>query len=443
MKIAIVGSGIAGLGAAWALNQHHEITLFEAEGYLGGHANTVEVDDGGRRVAVDTGFIVYNEQTYPKLTRLFRELEVPTEKSEMSFSVSVGRGSFEYKGDLPGLFAQPCNVARPRFWRMLRDVARFYREAPKLLKLEADIALSLGAFLEAGRYSEDFVNDHLLPMGAAIWSTSLADMRSFPARAFVQFCQNHGLLLYTNRPQWMTVTGGSREYVRRLSQSFRQRIRLNKAVVACRRTPMGVFVTTEAGAEERFDQLVLACHSDQALRILGQDATYDEAETLAALGYEDNLAVLHQDPALMPLRRGAWASWNYIGGEVEDQGRKVSVTYWMNRLQNLKTGEPLLLSLNPIQRPRADKVLVSYSYAHPQFDQAALEAQASLYRIQGERQTWFCGAYCGYGFHEDGLEAGFKVAAELGAPVPWADEVGTSSPAWRAVQPLLALEAAE
>ena len=443
MKIAIVGSGIAGLGAAWALNQHHEITLFEAEGYLGGHANTVEVLDGDRRMPVDTGFIVYNEQTYPKLTRLFQELEVPTENSEMSFSVSLSQGSFEYKGDLPGLLAQPSNLVRPRFWRMLRDLARFYREAPELLELDTGNELTLGAYLGAGRYSEDFVCDHLLPMGAAIWSTSLADMRSFPARTFVQFCQNHGLLLYTNRPQWMTVSGGSREYVRRISQSFWHRIRLNQAVVACRRTPMGVFVTSEAGDEERFDQLVLACHSDQALRILGPEVTRDEVETLTAIGYEDNLAVLHQDADLMPRRRGAWASWNYIGSDVEEHGRKVSVTYWMNRLQNLETAAPLLLSLNPIQRPRPDKVLASYSYAHPQFDQAALEAQAAMYRIQGERNTWFCGAYCGYGFHEDGLEAGFKVAAELGSPVPWADEVRTSSPAWRAVQPVLALEAAE
>ena len=443
MKIAIVGSGIAGLGAAWALNQRHEITVFEAEGYLGGHANTVEVVDRGRQVPVDTGFIVYNELTYPKLTRLFRELEVPTEKSEMSFSASLGQGAFEYKGDLPGLLAQPSNLGRPRYWRMLRDILRFYREAPELLTQEAEEGPSLGAYLEAGHYSDDFVNDHLLPMGAAIWSTSLSDMRSFPARTFVQFCQNHGLLLLTNRPQWMTVKGGSREYVRRLSRSFRHRVRLNQAVVACRRTPLGVFVTTEAGGEERFDQLVLACHSDQALRILGPDATREEAETLGALGYEDNLAVLHRDPELMPRRRGAWASWNYLGGEVEARGRKVSVTYWMNRLQNLKTGEPLLLSLNPIRRPDPDKVLASYSYAHPQFDQAALEAQAALYRIQGTQRTWFCGAYCGYGFHEDGLEAGFKVAAELGAAVPWAEEAGTSSPAWRAVQPVLALEAAE
>ena len=443
MKIAIVGSGIAGLGAAWALNQRHEITVFEAEGYLGGHAHTVEVLDRGRRVPVDTGFIVYNELTYPKLTRLFRELEVPTEKSEMSFSASLGQGAFEYKGDLPGLLAQPSNLGRPRFWRMLRDILRFYREAPELLTQEAEEGPSLGAYLEAGNYSDDFVNDHLLPMGAAIWSTSLSDMRSFPARTFVQFCQNHGLLLLTNRPQWMTVKGGSREYVRRLSRGFRHRVRLNQAVVACRRTPLGVFVTTEAGGEERFDQLVLACHSDQALRILGPDATREEAESLGALGYEDNLAVLHRDPELMPRRRGAWASWNYLGGEVEARGRKVSVTYWMNRLQNLKTSEPLLLSLNPIQRPDPDKVLASYSYAHPQFDQAALEAQAALYRIQGGQRTWFCGAYCGYGFHEDGLEAGFKVAAELGAAVPWAEEAGTSSPAWRAVQPVLALEAAE
>ena len=443
MKIAIAGSGIAGLSAAWALHQDHEITVFEAENYVGGHSNTVLVPEGDRQIPVDTGFIVYNERTYPKLTRLFQELEVPTQDSEMSFSVSLGDGHLEYKGSLAGLVAQPLNLVRPRYWRMLRDLTRFYREAPELLQDHDSDGPTLGRFLEAGGYCDAFVYDHLLPMGAAIWSTSVQDMLSFPARSFVQFCRNHGLLLYTNRPQWRTVAGGSREYVRRLSRGFQDRIRLSTAVVSCRRTPIGVYVTTEAGGEERFDHLILACHSNQALRILGSDAGPQETAILGSLGYEDNHAVLHRDHSLMPRRRRAWASWNYMGGDDEDQRRKVSVTYWMNRLQNLETEEPLFVSLNPHRRPDIDKVIASFTYAHPQFDRAALEAQSQIYKIQGVRQTWFCGAYCGYGFHEDGLEAGLKVAAELGAKVPWAEEAGTMSPAWRAVQPVLSLAAAE
>lgn len=443
MKIAIVGSGIAGLGAAWALNQHHEISVFEAESHIGGHAHTAFVQDQGREIAVDTGFIVYNETTYPKLTRLFRELQVPTQESEMSFSVSLGEGATEYSGSWGGLMAQPSNFLRPRFWRMLKDLTRFYREAPKLLEDRDDYGLTLGRYLEAGGYSEALIYDHLLPMGAAIWSTSVDDMLSFPARSFVQFCRNHGLLLYTNRPQWRTVAGGSREYVARLSRDFRDRVHLNEAVVACRRTPAGVFVRTEMGREERFDQLVLACHSNQALRILGSEASRLESEILGGLGYEDNHAVLHRDPSLMPRRKAAWASWNYLGCDAEARSRKVSVTYWMNRLQNLETESPVFVSLNPHRRPDKDKVIASYTYAHPQFDWAALEAQRRLCEIQGWRGTWFCGAYCGYGFHEDGLEAGLAVAAELGAPVPWAEEVGTMSPAGLAVRPALTLAAAE
>ena len=436
MKIAVVGSGIAGLGAAWALSKRNDVTVFEANSYIGGHANTVTARIGDRAVPVDTGFIVYNDWTYPQLTRLFAEIDAPTEASDMSFSVSVGDGQLEYEGSLPGLLAQPSNLLRPRFWRMVKDVARFYREAPALLNADDSHQPSLGAYLEQHRYSAAFAYDHILPMGAAIWSTSIRGMFDFPARTFIRFCVNHGLLLHTGRPQWRTVSGGSREYIRRLCEPFQQQIRLDEAVVGLRRTPVAAFLETESGQEHRFDHVVLACHSNQALQILGS-----EAEILRQIRYEDNFAVLHQDRRLMPRRRRAWASWNYLATGAADEARAVSVTYWMNRLQNIDEAVPLFVSLNPLRRPDPSRVLASSTYAHPLFDQAALDAQGALHEIQGIRRTWFCGAYCGFGFHEDGLEAGLSVAAELGAPAPWANEVTPMSPAWRAVRAAAAMAA--
>ena len=441
MKIAVVGSGIAGLGAAWALSRLNEVTLFEANSYVGGHANTVTARVGNKMIPVDTGFIVYNDWTYPQLTRLFAEIDVPTEASDMSFSVSVANGRLEYEGSLPGLLAQPSNLLRPHFWRMVKDVARFYREAPALLDADDSHQPSLGAYLEQNRYSAPFVYDHILPMGAAIWSTSINGMFDFPARTFIRFCVNHGLLLHSGRPQWRTVSGGSKEYIRRLCAPFQHQIRLNEAVVGLRRTPIGAFVETESGQEQRFDEVVLACHSNQALQILGSDATALETEVLRQIRYEDNFAVLHQDRGLMPRRRRAWASWNYLAIGAADEGRAVSVTYWMNRLQNIDETVPLFVSLNPLRRPDPSKVLASSTYAHPLFDQAALDAQGALHEIQGDRRTWFCGAYCGFGFHEDGLESGLSVAAELGAPAPWAHEVTPMSPAWRAVRTTVAMAA--
>ena len=441
MKIAVVGSGIAGLGAAWSLSRQHDVTVFEANSYVGGHANTVTVSIGDRVIPVDTGFIVFNDWTYPQLTRLFSEIQAPIEASDMSFSVSVGAGQLEYAGSLSGLLAQPSNLLRPRFWRMVKDIARFYREAPGLLSADAQYQPTLGGYLQQKGYSADFIYDHILPMGAAIWSTSIKGMFDFPARTFIRFCVNHGLLLHQGRPQWRTVSGGSREYIRRLCAPFQHQIRLHEAVVGLRRTARGAFVETESGQEHRFDHVVLACHSNQALQILGPDATVSERELLRQIRYEDNFAVLHQDMGLMPRRRRAWASWNYLATGEADEGRAVSVTYWMNRLQNIDQTIPLFVSLNPLRRPDPAKVLASSTYAHPLFDQAALDAQESLHEIQGVRRTWFCGAYCGFGFHEDGLEAGLSVAAELGAPAPWANEVTPMSPAWRAVRTAVAMAA--
>ncbi len=434
-KIAVVGAGISGLGAAWGLSRRHQVVLYEAAEYLGGHANTVEIEIGGRPIAVDTGFIVYNEHNYPKLTRLFRELDVPTAPSDMSFAVSIGRGRVEYEGSLAGLFAQPANALRPAHWRMLGDLVRFYRTAPALLDTCGQDEPTLGEMLEAGGYSEVFARRHMLPIGAAIWSASLDGIRDFPARSFVRFFVNHGLFNFTERPAWRTVVGGSREYVRRLGLPFICSVRHGTPVVGLRRTARGVEVRDAAGGRDLFDEVVLATHADRALAILGQAATAREREILGGFGYSTNRAVLHRDPRLMPRRRRVWASWNYLAESGGPDDDRVAVSYWMNRLQNLATPEPIVVTLNPVSEPAPDKRFAEFLYRHPQFDRATLAAQASLPAIQGMGRVWFCGSYCGNGFHEDGLEAGLAVARALGVAPSWGDSVPTMSPAAAAVLP--------
>jgi predicted NAD/FAD-binding protein len=434
MHIAVVGSGIAGLGAAWALSRSHDVTVFEAEPRLGGHANTIDVAwPDGTTTAVDTGFIVYNPRNYPHLIRLFDRLGVPTEKSDMSFGVSLDGGRLEYAGSPKGLAAQPANLLKPSYWAMVRQLLRFYKEAPALLALDpADPAAmqALGDYLREHGYGRSFTYNHLLPMAAAIWSCPVDAVMRFPVRSFVQFLDNHGLMLIRGRPQWRTVTGGSREYVRRIAEAVgRRRFHTDAPVRALRRDDAGVTLATDAG-QQRFDQVVLATHGDQALAILGDDASAAERRTLGAFGYESNRTYLHGDPRLMPRRRSVWSSWNYIGDGVQDASAKVSVSYWMNRLQNLR-GRDLFVSLNPLETPAEETVHAELTYTHPIFDGPAIAAQGHLPHIQGVHKTWFCGSYCGYGFHEDGLEAGLAVAAALGAPVPWADEVTPASPAAR------------
>ncbi|MGE5459718.1 MAG: NAD(P)/FAD-dependent oxidoreductase [Solirubrobacterales bacterium] len=416
-RIAVIGGGIAGMGAAWALDQRHEVVLYEAEARIGGHSNTVEVDDDGRAVPVDTGFIVYNERNYPNLVRLFDALDVPTEESEMSFSVSVGGGAFEYRSRARGLFAQPSNALRPGTWRMLWDFRRFCLDAPRVLASGAHE--TLGSYLERGGYSEAFRLDLLLPVTAAIWSSGLDDMLEFPVTTLVGFLTNHDILQVRSRPLWRTVSGGSREYVRRLTAPYRSRIRLSRRVVAIGRGEDAVEVRDASGGLDRFDEVVFATHPDTALEILGGGATPRERAVLGAIRYQSNEAVLHRDPALMPRRRGAWSSWNYLadGRGEADRSKPVSLTYWMNRLQNLRTRRPVFVTLNPSREPRGD--VQRFRYAHPQFDRAAIDAQLRLPSIQGVHRTWFAGAWCGHGFHEDGLRAGLDVAAALGAPAPW------------------------
>jgi len=421
LDVAVIGSGIAGLASAWLLSKRHRVTLFEKDDRPGGHSNTVSLPGPSGPMAVDTGFIVYNEPSYPNLTALFRHLGVETKASDMSFAVSLDGGALEYSGSgLAGLFAQPRNLLRPRFWGMLSELLRFYREAPRRVRERP--GLTLGAFLEAEGYGEAFVEDHLLPMAAAVWSSPATAMRDYPAETFVRFCENHGLLRIKDRPVWRTVTGGSRRYVARLLEDFAGDLQLNAAVRRVRRDSGGVVVERRNGDLQRFDAAVLAVHADQALALLA-DADAEEAALLGAVPYHRNLAILHEDPALMPKRRAVWSSWNYLGGEAGAP----CVTYWMNRLQGLPPGRDLFVTLNPPERPREETILRSFLYDHPAFGPTSTEAQRRLWRIQGRGGLWFCGAWCGAGFHEDGLQAGLAVAEALGAPRrPWqvAEESG-------------------
>lgn len=412
-RVAVIGTGISGLSAAWLLSRAHDVTVYEQSARLGGHSRTVEV--GPDRTAVDMGFIVYNEDTYPNLVALFRHLGVETQASDMSFAVSIGDGRLEYAGtDWRGLLAQPTNALRPRFWSMMRDLLRFYREAPRdAAALERDL-VSLDAYLAQQGYGPGFVQDHLLPMAAAIWSTPAAEVGAYPATAFIRFCENHGLLKLRDRPVWRTVTGGSRAYVQRLAEPLAGDVRLGCGVRAIRRDEDSVMVLDTQGGSTRYDEVVIATHAPQALAMLA-DASSSERALLGALRTAPNRVVLHRDAGLMPRRRAAWASWNYLS---RPDGA-LCVTYWMDRLQGLPTAAgPHLVTLNPMREP--EHILHEETFAHPIFDAAAIRAQRALWTLQGTRHTWYCGAWFGSGFHEDGLQAGLAVAEQLGGVRrPW------------------------
>ncbi len=431
-KIAVAGAGISGLAAAWLLGRRHDVTLFEAGNRLGGHSHTVLAGE----LPIDTGFIVYNEPAYPNLTALFQYLGVATQQSDMSFSVSLDAGALEYSGrNVAGLFAQPSNLLRPRFWSMLRGIMRFYREAPEALHQLGEARLD--EYLATAGFSDAFCQDHLYPMIAAIWSTPSGQAGALPAAAFIRFCQNHGLLQISGQPAWRTVTGGSREYVSRLRAEFRGRVVTRRPIVAVRELDGGVELRDALGGLEQFDEVVLAMHADQALPLL-QDASAEENEILGAFRYTKNEAVLHQDARLMPRRRAAWAAWNYAAGR--DVAAPVAVTYWMNLLQNLPGTQAYFLTLNPHVEPVAARVLHRQTYEHPVFDVPALRAQKQLWQLQGRKKRWFCGAYFGAGFHEDGLQAGLAVAEACGGGRrPW-QVAGESE---RISLPVPMLEAAE
>jgi predicted NAD/FAD-binding protein len=415
-KIAVIGAGISGLSAAWLLRTRYDVTLYEAEPRAGGHADTQVPTLDGQTVPVDTGFIVFNDTNYPNLLGFFSQLGVASHDSNMSFGVSKNNASFEYAGgDLKQLFAQPANVFRPRFLSMIRDILRFNKTAPALL--QTDSTQSLGDYLIANHYGTGFTEDYVLPMGAAIWSASVEGMKAFPAKNFIRFFLNHGLLSVTDRPQWRTVTGGSRVYVARVLHDL-PLVRLGAPVARVRRADDGVHVITETGIGSVFDQVVFACHADQALAMIAAPST-NESEILGAVKFQDNEAVLHQDAALMPRRKLAWSAWNYLSQGASDHTNRVCLTYWMNLLQGMQTRLPLLVSLNPNLPIDPAKILLRKTYRHPQFDAAATRAQERLSEIQGAEKLWFAGAWTGWGFHEDGIASAVRVAKGLGAAIPW------------------------
>ena len=419
-RIAVCGAGISGLSAAWLLSKRHDVTLYESEARLGGHTCTVQAPTPEGVLPVDMGFIVFNEAAYPNLTALFRHLGVPTRETCMSLGISLDDGDLEYGSrGLGGILAQPLNLLRPRFLSMLSELVRFYRESPRDMADRTLAGLSLGDYLNARGYSEPFQTDHLLPQAAAIWSSPVARTRDYPAEAFVRFFDNHGLLKLIDRPNWRTVVGGSSAYVERLMADFSGSVRLGSGVGAIRRLPDGVLVRDRSGAVEAYDQVVLASHADQALAVL-DDPSPEESALLGAMRYGANEVILHTDDSLMPRRRRAWSSWNYVGHRGErDEAAAPTVSYWMNRLQGLP-GPPLFVTLNPARPPRADSVLQQRTFDHPLFDNRAIAAQPRLWSLQGERRTWFCGAYFGAGFHEDGLQSGLAVAEAIGGVRrPW------------------------
>ncbi|MGX4801794.1 NAD(P)/FAD-dependent oxidoreductase [Bradyrhizobium guangdongense] len=425
MRLAVIGTGIAGNAAAWLLSKRYAVTVYERELRPGGHSHTVRIDYDGEAIDVDVGFIVFNELNYPELTSLFTHLGVKTVETCMSFAMSADHGRFEWRGGgegilqtARGLFAQPSNLASPSHFRMLAEVVRFNRQSVADLRAGRLEKMTLGEYLQKESFGAHLFSRYLGPMGAAIWSSTPADILSFPAENFVTFFDNHRLL-HLGRPRWLTVEGGSRRYVDKLTAMFKDVIRLGCAVTSVTRTEHGVTIRDSHGGVESYDAVVMACHSDQALAAL-TDANAAEKSILGAIRYSPNAVYLHRDPSLMPKRRQAWASWNFLQWPRQTPVENdVAVTYWMNRLQGIDDRKPLFVSLNPPREPAADLTFAKFSFAHPLYDMAAFAAQRRLPAIQGRRRTWFCGAWTGYGFHEDGLRSGIRIAEALGCEPPW------------------------
>ena len=425
MRVAVIGTGIAGNAAAWTLSKRYPVTVYDRETRPGGHSHTITIDYDGTPLAVDIGFIVYNELNYPDLTELFAHLGVETVESCMSFAVTADAGRFEWKGGgdswaetARGLFAQPSNLLSPSYLWMLRDILTFNDRSTADYKAGKLAGVTLGEYFRRNHFAPRLLTDYLAPMGAAIWSAPASEIQEVPAENFVAFFSNHRLLQY-DRPVWRTVKGGSRTYVEKLTSAFRDRLRLGCAVTSIERTPHGVVVHDSHGRSDSYDHLVIAAHSDQALAMLS-DADDSERAVLGAIGYSPNTVYLHRDPRLMPKRKRAWASWNFLRWQRQGTAdNDVAVTYWMNRLQDIDDGKPLFVSLNPPFAPAPELTFGKYMCEHPQYNAAAFAAQKRLGDIQGRRRTWFCGAWTGYGFHEDGLRSGLAVAEALGAVAPW------------------------
>jgi len=428
MNVAVVGSGITGIGSAWALSQRHNVTLYESAARPGGHARTIDIEIGDRTLPVDTGFIVYNERNYPNLINLFHTLGVVTEDSDMSFAVSDPDSGIEYGGSVAGILANPSNVVRPRMWSILLGINEFRSEQGRLAAGQVPADLPIADYLAWRRYPKAFVSHYLLPLAAAVWSGAGDDVARMPAGTFLSFLNNHGLLRLNDRPQWRTVTSGSREYVSKAISAVDE-VLLSTPVTAVDRSATEVTLTDGRGGKRRFDHVVFATHADTTLRILGDTATRDEKDILGSFRYAANRAIVHSDEGLMPANRSTWSSWNAIGSVAADASKPVTVTYWMNRLQSLPGDRQVFVSLNPSVEPRPGTVIDDVMFQHPQFDNHSERGHRDLGLIQGRERLWFAGAYCGYGFHEDGLQAGLTVAAQLGAPAPWASRITPRSPA--------------
>lgn len=415
MRIAIIGTGISGLGAAYLLNPYHDITVYEKEPRIGGHSRTVDFADGDKSIAVDTGFIVFNEKNYPHLTGLFRHLGVEVAKSDMSFGASIADGMLEYGSK--GMFAQKRNWLRPAFWRMIFDILRFNKQAANYDESAREI--TLGDYLEELGVGDWFKRYYLQAMGAAIWSCSVNTILSFPAETFLRFFKNHGLLTINAHPQWYTVVGGSRQYIEKLTTSFKDKIRTSCEVVSVTRQRDGTLAVVDVnGHEENYDHVVFASHADQTLKML-KSASVAEVQILSAFTYQLNTVVLHEDASFMPAAHGAWASWVYLSETRTDASESVSLSYWMNNLQPLDTQKQIFITLNPGKQPAVDKTHNYHVFSHPVFTRQAISAQKRLGEIQGIAGVSYCGAWQRYGFHEDGLLSAVNVAKSMGVSVPW------------------------
>ncbi len=417
MRIAVVGSGIAGLSAAWLLHKEHEVTLLEKDNRFGGHAHTVDVkeDAVSDPVSIDSGFIVYNSYNYPNLIGLFEALDIKTQETDMSFGLSLSDGGFEYAGSLRGLFAQPLNFAKPKYWRLLIDLFRFYKSATKEVE-RGPKDETLGQLMIRIRMSKTFINEHMLPMAAAIWSCPSQTVMQFPARSFVKFMNNHKLLDFSGRPVWRTVSGGSRNYVSKIIQDLKTSARCNISIEKIQRTKKGVMIYIEDETPQIFDKVILATHADDSLKLLSDASDYEQ-NTLSQFCFQENKVILHSQSTYMPKRKSAWSAWNYLSNA--SNHTELCVTYWMNKLQSLPEKLPFFVTLNPFNDTPIEKPLREFTYFHPVFDQKAIDAQNQLNTIQGPSNTYFCGAWTRYGFHEDGILSAVAIAKAFDVTIPW------------------------